>query len=112
MADQPRHDARHSNGSYALAAMRWRTGGSVGRTIYAYQGEAHEHARDDESWFIGVMDSASLAQAAVDGHNADLDGALRRLLFQVALAVTDPDKDHVDRCVEVLAIVGSAEDWR
>lgn len=37
---------------------------------------------------------------------------LRRLLFRVALVVTDPDRDHVDRCVDVMVIVGSAEDWR
>jgi hypothetical protein len=36
---------------------------------------------------------------------------LRHLLFRVALAVTNPDRDHVDRCVEVLGIVGSADDW-
>jgi hypothetical protein len=37
--------------------------------------------------------------------------ALRHRLFLVALAVTNPDRDHVDRCVDVLRIVGSADDW-
>jgi hypothetical protein len=36
---------------------------------------------------------------------------LRHLLFRVSLAVTDPDRDHVDRCVDVLTVVGSTEEW-
>lgn len=66
----PRHDARHRQGSSVLVRLRWRTGGSVGRTIYAYQGDKSEHARDDNSYLIGMMDTPELAQSAVDGHNA------------------------------------------
>jgi hypothetical protein len=31
---------------------------------------------------------------------------LQHRLSQVSLAVTNPDRDHVDRCVDVLGIVG------
>lgn len=56
--------------------MRWRRGGSVGRTIYAYLGEDHSgHARDDESWMIGTMDSAYLAALVCEAHNAQFDGS-------------------------------------
>ena len=49
----------------------WRTGGSVGRTIYAVLGKGGaEHARDDEfDVMIGVMDTEQLAQGAVVAHN-------------------------------------------
>jgi len=37
---------------------------------------------------------------------------MRHKLFEVAVAISDPDRDHVDRCVAVSRIVGSAEVWR
>lgn len=52
---------------------------------------------------------------SVDWHIMKLEQevkALRHRLLQVCLAITNPDRDHIDRCVDVLAIVGSAEDWR
>lgn len=33
-------------------------------------GASAEHARDDNSYLIGMMDTPELAQSAVDGHNA------------------------------------------
>ena len=50
-----------------LAALRWRTGRKVGRTIYAQLGERP----GDADLLIGVMDSVSLAIAAVRAHNAE-----------------------------------------
>lgn len=50
-----------------LAALPWRTGRKVGRTIYAQIGE---HP-DDGDPLIGVMDSIGLAIATVRAHNAE-----------------------------------------
>jgi len=49
----------------------WRSGGSVGRTVYAVLGKGGaEHARDDEfDVVIGIMDTAQLAEAACVAHN-------------------------------------------
>jgi hypothetical protein len=53
-----------------LAAVTWRVGGSVGRTIYAVTGAGgHEHARDDEAVLIGMMDTPELAAEACEAHN-------------------------------------------
>lgn len=46
----------------------WRTGRKVGRTIYMQFGPEP----DDGDLLIGMMDSAEIAQAAVDAHNASL----------------------------------------
>lgn len=43
----------------------WRTGRKVGRTIYAMVGDTPS----DDDTLIGVMDTRSLAQAAVNAHN-------------------------------------------
>lgn len=66
-----RHDARDDQDSLRCVLHPWRTGGSVGRTIYAVLGEGgKEHARDDEhDQLIGTMDTAQLAEAAVVAHN-------------------------------------------
>jgi len=45
--------------------MKWRTGRRVGRTIYQQHGD--EPSDDDQ--LIGVMDTAELAQEAVDAAN-------------------------------------------
>ena len=64
------HDARASQDSLRCLLSPWRTGGSVGRTIYAVvSGDMHELAREDDALLIGTMDTAKLAQAAVVGHN-------------------------------------------
>jgi hypothetical protein len=47
-------------------AMLWRTGRSVGRTIYAQPGPDPS----DDDPLIGVMDTAELAAEAVGAHNA------------------------------------------
>jgi hypothetical protein len=52
-----------------LAALRWRTGRKVGRTIYAQLGEQPS----DVDPLIGVMDSVGLAIATVRAHNAEHD---------------------------------------
>lgn len=49
---------------------KWRTGRSVGRTIYAMSGDIP----GDSDTLIGVMDTPALAEAAVEGHNAVLFG--------------------------------------
>jgi hypothetical protein len=69
-----RYDARPPNDSIQLAVVRWRTGGSAGRTVYAVFGPEHAQARDDDSYLIGMFDTAELAQSAVDGHNAQIEG--------------------------------------
>lgn len=51
-----------------LGNLRWRTGRSVGRTIYAVVGDGPS----DEDILIGMVDSPELAQAAVYGHNLHL----------------------------------------
>lgn len=43
----------------------WRTGRTVGRTIYAMRTDTPT----DTDPLIGLMDSVALAKAAVDGHN-------------------------------------------
>ena len=48
--------------------MFWRTGRRVGRTIYCMVGVV----ATDKDELIGMMDSRSLAEAAVRGHNAEL----------------------------------------
>jgi hypothetical protein len=63
------HDARDGHASLACLLAPWRTGGSIGRTIYAVFGDIHEHARDDDATVIGIMDTAQLAEAAVVAHN-------------------------------------------
>jgi hypothetical protein len=73
MTTESRHDARQPDISHALAAARWACGGSVGRTIYAVLDSIEtEHARDRDSYLIGCFDTAELARAAVDAHNAVL----------------------------------------
>jgi hypothetical protein len=53
------------------ATVPWRTGQSVGRTIYACPpGSSH---RDGEV-LIGIMDTPELAKAAVDAHNVLIRG--------------------------------------
>jgi hypothetical protein len=65
-----KHDARDGQDSLRCLLAPWRTGGSIGRTIYAVIGEGgHEHARDDETVVIGMMDTAQLANEAVFRHN-------------------------------------------
>ena len=49
----------------------WRTGKSVGRTIYACPpGSTYRNGEI----LIGMMDSPEIAQDAVDAHNALIDG--------------------------------------
>jgi hypothetical protein len=68
-----RHDARRPDISHALASTRWTTGGSVGRSVYAvFDDVTTEHARDRDSYLIGMFDTTELATAAVDAHNATL----------------------------------------
>jgi hypothetical protein len=52
-------------GSVPLAAMRWRTGRKVARTIYAM---INDEPHDDDI-MIGIMDTAMLAQQVVRDHN-------------------------------------------
>lgn len=47
------------------ATAEWRTGRSVGRTIYAMRGGIPS----DTDPLIGVMDTPQLARAAVEAHN-------------------------------------------
>lgn len=47
------------------AKALWRTGRSVGRTVYAMRGSTPS----DTDPLIGVMDTPELARAAVEGHN-------------------------------------------
>jgi hypothetical protein len=47
------------------ATAEWRTGRSVGRTIYAMRGGAPS----DTDPLIGMMDTAQLARVAVEAHN-------------------------------------------
>lgn len=64
------HDARDAQDSLRCLLAPWRTGGSIGRTIYAVVGAGgHEHAREDDAVVVGIMDTAQLAEAAVQGHN-------------------------------------------
>jgi hypothetical protein len=65
------HDARDGQESLRCLLHPWRTGGSVGRTIYVVLGAGgQEHARDDEhDVVIGLMDTAQLAEGAVVAHN-------------------------------------------
>lgn len=49
-----------------LAALRWRTGRKVGRTLYAQLGPDPS----DGDVLIGVLDHARLATEAADAHNA------------------------------------------
>lgn len=56
----------------AVLHCHWRTGRSVGRTIYAQLGE--EPSSDD--LLIGVMDSPSVASVVVRLHNEELERRL------------------------------------
>lgn len=79
MTVQSRHDARSPDISHALAGTRWQAGGSVGRSVYAvFDDVTTEHARDRDSYLIGMFDTAELAAAAIDAHNAALkpDGSI------------------------------------
>lgn len=53
----------------SLAATPWRTGRSLGRTLYARTG--------GDDWkadtFIGIMETPELALAVVEGHNQKLN---------------------------------------
>lgn len=49
-----------------LEKLPWRVGRKVRRTVYAQVGPEP----DDHDKLIGMFDTASLAQAAVDAHNA------------------------------------------
>lgn len=51
----------------------WRVGESVGRTIYAVQPNRRRE-QSDHDVLIGTMDSRALARAAVEAHNAALEG--------------------------------------
>jgi hypothetical protein len=65
-----KHDARDAQESLQCLLAPWRTGGSIGRTIYAVLGTGgHEHARDDEAVVIGIMDTEQLASGVVAAHN-------------------------------------------
>jgi hypothetical protein len=57
--------ARINAGLYPMQNL-WRVGRKVGRTIYAQIGS---DPSDDDA-LIGMMDTPSLAEAAVAGHNA------------------------------------------
>ena len=66
------HDARDAQDSLTALLVPWRTGGTVGRTVYAVfdaQIPRPEHARDEDAAVIGMMDTAQLAEAAVVSHN-------------------------------------------
>lgn len=52
----------------AFAAVPWRVGRKVGRTIYALLGDE----LSDADVLIGVMDTPELAKEAVDAHNLQL----------------------------------------
>lgn len=52
----------------------WRTGRTVGRTIYAMRGVR----ASDTDPLIGVMDTPSLARAAVDAHNMRMGHEVER----------------------------------
>lgn len=52
-----------------LTRVRWRTGRTVGRTIYAQPGD-QPRVGDP---LIGVMDTPALAVVAVEQHNAALE---------------------------------------
>jgi hypothetical protein len=54
---------------YDPARFPWRTGRKTGRTIHVQL----TAIPDDDDPLIGVMDTAELARAAVDGHNLQLD---------------------------------------
>lgn len=74
----PAHDARDEEESDLLCKVLWRTGGSVGRSVYAVFGEGgHELAREDEAVLIGCLDSAGLAEEAVRCHNDHLTLGLK-----------------------------------
>jgi hypothetical protein len=67
------HDARDPDISHGLATTRWTVGGSVGRSVYAvFDDITTDHARDRDSYLIGMFDTAELAAAAVDAHNEAL----------------------------------------
>jgi hypothetical protein len=51
------------------AAAQWRTGRTVGRTIYAMRGSAPS----DTDPLIGVMDTPELARVAVSDHNIQVN---------------------------------------
>lgn len=51
--------------------VKWRTGRKVGRTIYAVVGRD----ASDNDVLIGVMDTASLANEAVNAHNEKVPDA-------------------------------------
>lgn len=53
---------------------RWRTGTSLGRTIYAQIGPAPSKA----DVLLGMMDTRALAELVVSEHNRGLDAASSR----------------------------------
>lgn len=57
------------------ARVRWRTGWSAGRTIYAMSGAEPS----DRDRLIGMMDTPELAAAACFAHNEVLDRPAARL---------------------------------
>jgi hypothetical protein len=65
------HDARGVEESVELLLRPWRTGRRVGRNIYAQVGDDPS----DDDVIIGQMDTAELAQGAVDSHNVAYDVA-------------------------------------
>lgn len=66
-----------------LTSVKWRTGRSLGRTVYARTG--------GDDWkadtVIGMMDTPEIAAEAVNAHNAMLD----ELLAADKAAVADDD---------------------
>ncbi len=56
------HDARSDQDSLAALLVPWRTGGSIGRTIYAVFSPGDEVV-------IGMMDTGQLAREAAYRHN-------------------------------------------
>lgn len=58
-----------------LGEQRWRTGTSLGRTVYAQLGS--EPSKADV--LLGMMDTRELAELVVSEHNRGLDAATEKL---------------------------------
>lgn len=69
------------------AKAPWRTGRSVGRTIYAMRSSSP--SKSDP--LIGVMDTPELARAAVEGHNMRISYETERFGTWADRHVITPD---------------------
>lgn len=87
-------DCPHRSPLNDFALTAWRVGRRVGRTVYAVVGEAPS----DDDVLVGVMDTPTLAEVAVAGHNLTLQRRCSRSGSHVGEDARDDYRNMISTC--------------